>query len=205
MKLADLPEFARPFKKKGFDISLCKNRYQLFKISSRRVEGKSYPVTTRTYIGTIDPVKGLIPKRGSSVSQSQDEFVEYGLSAFICSQFKRKVMRSIYGSYTSVFYMGLLLFMYGHVEERFLKLTYIRNYLPQLPELSGPNALSRVKKASDKIRACLETMFFEQSDLDYVCASLRTITVSAAASSAPHIDYPSELKAVFDKYGVKYE
>ena len=205
MKLADLPEFARPFKKKGFDIFLCKNRYQLFKISSKRVEGKSYPVTTRTYIGTIDPVKGLILKRGSPGSQSQDEFVEYGLSAFICSHFKRKVMRSIYGSYTPVFYMGLLLFMYGHVEEHFLTLTYIRNYLPLLPELSGPNALSRVQKASENIRACLDAMFFEQSDRDYVCASLRAITVSAAASAAPHIQYPSELKAVFDKYGVSCE
>ena len=131
--------------------------------------------------------------------------MEYGLSAFICSHFKRKVMRSIYGSYTSVFYMGLLLFMYGHVEERFLKLTYIRNYLPQLPELSGPNALSRVQKASENIRACLDAMFFEQSDRDYVCASLRAITVSAAAFAAPNVQYPSELKAVFDKYGVSYE
>ena len=80
MKLEKLPDFAKPFKKKGFDISKSGNRYQLFQVSSKRVEGKQYPVATRTYIGTIDPVKGLIPKKVDPQKQSSEEFVEYGLS-----------------------------------------------------------------------------------------------------------------------------
>ena len=57
MKKELLPDFAKPYKTKGFDVRLVRGCYQLFKISSKRVEGKSYPVLTQIYIGTIDPVK----------------------------------------------------------------------------------------------------------------------------------------------------
>jgi len=60
MKKELLPDFAKPYKTKGFDVRLVRGCYQLFKISSKRVEGKSYPVLTQIYIGTIDPVKGLV-------------------------------------------------------------------------------------------------------------------------------------------------
>ena len=66
MKKELLPDFAKPYKTKGFDVRLVRGCYQLFKISSKRVEGKSYPVLTQIYIGTIDPVKGLVEKKLSS-------------------------------------------------------------------------------------------------------------------------------------------
>ena len=204
MKLEKLPDFAKPFKKKGFDVNKSGNRYQLFQISSKRVEGKQYPVATRTYIGTIDPVKGLIPKKVDPQKQSSEEFVEYGLSVFICKHLKRKVMRSIHGSDTAVFYMGLLYFMYGHVEDRFLDLTYVRHYLPEMPKISGPNALKRIQKAADNIAACLAEMFPDSSDRDYVCHCLRSITVSPT-SSLPKVQYPSAVIAIFEKYGINYE
>ena len=47
MKKELLPDFAKPYKTKGFDVRLVRGCYQLFKISSKRVEGKSYPVLTQ--------------------------------------------------------------------------------------------------------------------------------------------------------------
>jgi len=67
MKKELLPDFAKPYKTKGFDVRLVRGCYQLFKISSKRVEGKSYPVLTQIYIGTIDPVKGLVEKKLSQL------------------------------------------------------------------------------------------------------------------------------------------
>lgn len=63
MKLDLLPDFAKPFKTKGFDVRLVRGSYQLFKVSSKRVEGKKYPVLEQSYIGTIDPDKGYYLKR----------------------------------------------------------------------------------------------------------------------------------------------
>ena len=53
MKKELLPDFAKPYKTKGYDVRLVRGCYQLFKISSKRVEGKSYPVLTQTLIVKI--------------------------------------------------------------------------------------------------------------------------------------------------------
>ena len=50
MKLELLPDFAKPFKTKGYDVRLVKNSYQLFRVTSKRVEGKKYPVLSQEYI-----------------------------------------------------------------------------------------------------------------------------------------------------------
>ena len=63
MKLDLLPDFAKPFKTKGFDVRLVRGSYQLFKVSSKRVEGKKYPVLEQSYIGTIDLVRGYYLKK----------------------------------------------------------------------------------------------------------------------------------------------
>ena len=57
MKIDLLPDFAKPYKTKGFDVRLVRGSYQLFKVTSKRVEGKKYPVLEQSYIGTIDPDK----------------------------------------------------------------------------------------------------------------------------------------------------
>ena len=76
MKLELLPDFAKPFKTKGFDVRLVKNSYQLFRVTSKRVEGKKHPVLSQEYIGTIDPGKGLLPKKVLVKAGANDAFVE---------------------------------------------------------------------------------------------------------------------------------
>ena len=44
MKYEDLPEFARPYKKKGYDVRKRKDTFFLYRITSRRVEGKKNPI-----------------------------------------------------------------------------------------------------------------------------------------------------------------
>ena len=122
MKKELLPDFAKPYKTKGFDVRLVRGCYQLFKISSKRVEGKSYPVLTQIYIGTIDPVKGLVEKKLSS--DELPALVEYGLSNFILKHFKRDLLRSMYNINSEyLLILAVTYFMYGHFEERFVKLS----------------------------------------------------------------------------------
>ena len=44
MKLENIPGFAKPYKKKGYDVRLVGGTYQLFRVSSKKVEDKNYPV-----------------------------------------------------------------------------------------------------------------------------------------------------------------
>ena len=37
MKLEQLPDFAKPYKKRGYDVRLIYGRYQLFRHTSRKV------------------------------------------------------------------------------------------------------------------------------------------------------------------------
>ena len=55
MKYEDLPEFARPYKKKGYDVRKRKDTFFLYRITSRRVEGKKNPQLVQEYIGIINP------------------------------------------------------------------------------------------------------------------------------------------------------
>ena len=44
IKIDLLPDFAKPYKTKSYDVRLVRGSYQLFKVTSKRVEGKKYPV-----------------------------------------------------------------------------------------------------------------------------------------------------------------
>lgn len=145
MKLDLLPDFAKPFKTKGFDVRLVRGSYQLFKVSSKRVEGKKYPVLEQSYIGTIDPDKGLLPKKVSSLTPT---LVEYGLSHFILCNFKRKIQRSMFNHSCpeQSFILGVILFMYGHIQDRFIRLSYLSKDFTKTPDVTGLAALKRIKK-----------------------------------------------------------
>ncbi len=178
MKIEKLPDFAKPFKTKGYDVRLVKNKYQLFKVSSSRVEGKSYPVLKQEYVGTIDPVKGLIPKK--LPVDKTDAMVEYGLSHFILKHFKRRLVRSTYTGCTNVvIILGIIHFMYGHTEERFIRLSYLFNTYRKEPEPTNIKVSKRVLTISEKIDSFLKEMFTDDADRDYLIAVLRSYKVNA--------------------------
>lgn len=95
MKLEDIPDFAKPYKKRGYDVRKKGNSYQLFRISSKHVEGKSYPVLIQDYIGVIDS-DGSLKRKANHVEG--DIYLEFGLSDFIYKKHHRTLMRSIFNS-----------------------------------------------------------------------------------------------------------
>lgn len=177
MKKELLPAFARQYKTKGHDVRLVGKSYQLFRVTSKRVPGKSYPVLQQTYIGTIDPVKGLIPKKAAPASSQQKE-AEFGLSNFIIKNFKRSLMRSVFNGACTRVYMGIVYYLYGSAEERFVNLTYVRRYLPDVPQISGADALKRLQKMAGLIDKHLCSLIPNRDDRLYIIARLREIRVS---------------------------
>lgn len=207
MKLIDLPDFAIPYKTKGYDIRLTKNSYQLFKISSKRVEGKSYPVIQQEYIGTIDPVKGLIPKKKRiSKSQKDNSMLEYGLSNFIFKRYKRILLRSLFNCNSDSIYlikMAIIKFMYGHTEERFIKLSFIGQDIEFPHNFDAKRVAIRIDKLVTKITSIFNNLIYDQTDRDYLIIRLRNIKCPTNNSSK--ISYPADVLAIFDKYGITYD
>ena len=204
MKKELLPDFAKPYKTKGFDVRLVRGCYQLFKISSKRVEGKSYPVLTQIYIGTIDPVKGLVEKKLSS--DELPALVEYGLSNFILKHFKRDLIRSMYNINSEyLLILAVIYFMYGHFEERFVKLSFLyKSFKEQTPIALSDSIIRRLKKAAGKISEYFENLIPDKSDRDYLIVLLREIRVKGNTTT-PAVSYQQEIKDILDRYEVKYE
>ena len=205
MKKEDLPDFAKPYKTKGYDVRLVRGAYQLFKISSNRVPEKSDPVLIQEYVGTIDPDKGLIPKKITTKKASA--FVEYGLSHFILSRYRRELLQVCHfnnsGSIQTV-YMGIVQFMYGHTQQRFIELTYLQTMIKPCPELKGSSSAKRVAKVASKITSLLEEGIPDTADRDYMIAALKEIKADASCAK-PAIAYSEELTSLFDKYGFEHE
>ncbi|WP_406029901.1 hypothetical protein [Succinivibrio sp.] len=201
MKIDLLPDFAKPYKTKGFDVRLVRGSYQLFKVTSKRVEGKKYPVLEQTYIGTIDPDKGLLPKKVSSLAPT---LVEYGLSAFILKNFKRKIQRSMFNHSCSEqsFILGVILFMYGHIQDRFIRLSYLSKDFTKTPDVAGPAAINRIKKIALLITSCFDEAIPDKADQDYAKELLRELKVDINTPK-PSVIYPKELSDVLSKYKLK--
>lgn len=198
MKKELLPAFARQYKTKGYDVRLVGKSYQLFRITSKRVPGKSYPVLQQTYIGTIDPVKGLIPKKVVPESSRQQE-VEFGLSNFIIKHFKRSLMRSVFNSTCTQVYMGIVYYLYGSAEERFVNLTYVRRYLADVPKISGANALKRLQNMAGLIDEHLCSLIPNRDDRLYIIARLREIRVGSDEDK-PQPCCPDDLMQLIKTY-----
>ncbi len=194
MKKENLPAFAQPFKTKGYDVRLVGSSYQLFRVTSKRVPDKKYPVLEQTYIGTIDPEKGLIPKKVAVHNQ-----VEFGLSDFIIRHFQKRLMDSVDNCTKEQIYLGIVYYLYGSVEERFVELTYVHCYLKQVPQISDPDSLKRIQEICGQIDKHFSELIPQQSDRLYLIARLRDIKVTAGEDK-PAPRYPDDVRKLIDKY-----
>ena len=198
MKLEHLPDFAKPYKTRGYDVRLVYGRYQLFRITSRRVPDKKYPQTVQTYLGTIDPEKGFIPvggKKGFSGTM-----IEFGLSDFIITRFGRRLAKSTFNGRNSDVYPAVVLYLYGHLEERFARLTWAGQRIDDLPAVLN-RSLKTIKALSRRIGEYMEELIPDRSDRDYLEARLRELRVSAS-DPAPGVKYPADIEEILEKYGV---
>ena len=81
------PDWVEKFRSPGHTIKKTKQGYGLYSCTSKYVPGGK-PKSVQTYLGKITP-DGFIPK---SVVSKHPVYVEFGLSHFIISSFKRDLM-----------------------------------------------------------------------------------------------------------------
>lgn len=98
------PEWAEKFRAEGKTIRKVRTGYGLYECTSTYVPGQKYPKSVQKYLGMITEKDGFIPKK--SVSDTASFSIEYGLSHFIISNFKRDLQRSVFNSDMAVVVLG---------------------------------------------------------------------------------------------------
>ena len=205
MRIDLLPDYAKPYKTKGYDVRVVNGVYRLIKISSKRVPGKKYPVLQQEFIGIIDKDKGLIPKK-TYPSLSADS-LEFGLSNFIYLNFRRDLQRLVFGGDRNFIYsrLAIIFYIYGSVDLRFLKLSFLSCRDEELQNCSLKCSIKRLSSMAGKIDLFLASAIPDDSDRLYLISYLRQVTVSRNTIDSPKLQYTNEILTLFDQYGLKYE
>ena len=202
MKLEDLPEFAKPYKTKGYDVRARNGSYILLKISSHREEGKKYPVLSQEYIGVILPDGSL--KRKAEEKPRSGIYQEYGLSHFLYFQYGRLLKRSLFnssGEYGEcTVKLAILHYIFGSVSELARKCSREASQLDaSLVAAIRERQMDKILRLSNRIEKEQTLRFGE--DLKDFEALMKLCIVDQMSAAVPF--YPGEAVAIAEKHGVR--
>lgn len=203
MKLESLPDFARPFKTKGYDVREKNGTYFLYKVTSRRVPDKNYPVLEQEYIGIID-ITGKLIRKKQYPSQRKREYLEWGLSSFIMRIHKRALLRSVFngGSGKSMELIELAVIQYalGSLSETAIRSCHLaRGNADRLLKLSTAVSEERIERLSNKIGELQRKSFGD--DLEDAEIMMRLCVIEKDSIEEP--GYTDDLMAIFRKHGIE--
>ena len=119
---------SKKFRSPGHTIKKTKQGYGLYSCTSKYVPGGK-PKSIQTYLGKITP-DGFIPK---SVVSKHPVYVEFGLSHFIISSFKRDLIRSSFRATDDTVYLGVVQYIFWKLS-RYL-LIFLLPYLQKTRNL----------------------------------------------------------------------
>lgn len=213
MRIDLLPDFAKPFKTKGYDVRKKDNQYYLYKITSKNVEGKKYPVLISEYIGKIDKEKGLIKAEISFTDSDVLSYVEYGLSNFIYSKYKRLLGRSLFNvngfHCDNIIKLGIVLYLYNEISLFTLKSSFISyDNANELLEYYENNEVikKRANIISKKINSILLETFKTNAIKKQIEISLKNmIAIITTKGNKLYTALPKDVKQIFIECGVKYD
>lgn len=91
--MSNIPDWARPWKRKGTVLVMVGDLCCLYKTTSKRVPGKKNPVPVRTYIGTVTP-DGVVVKKDVNIDKGNMEVYEAGFTDFILSSIPKGLIKA---------------------------------------------------------------------------------------------------------------
>ena len=195
------PDWVEKYRAKGKTIRKVRNGYGLYECTSAYVPGQKYPKSIQKYLGMITENDGFIPKQ--SISDYQDYSIEYGLSHFIITNFKRELQRSIYDSNMSVVTLGIVSYIFGSIDPIFLNSSYISiQNIDDLSKTASSVSNRRIKTISNKIDVLLKERIPSENDRLILIKLLLLCTIPHG-SSPDVLIYPNTVKILAERYGLK--
>lgn len=199
------PDWVEKYRGKGRTIRKVRNGYGLYACTSTYSPGQKYPKSVSTYLGMITEKDGFIPKKTDQPAQPvPSRSLEYGLSHFILSNFKRDLMRSVYEATEITILFGMIQFIFDDVNEVFIRSCYacMEKQDEILERFHKGISLKRMKGISSRIDKMITEKIPDQSDRNTLIKLLFLTTISENGDPSSLI-YPTQVTDIAQKYGVK--
>lgn len=205
MKKSELPEWARKYDRPGLAFRKVGDSFQVLEVSSKRVEGKDYPVLSQNYIGTITEKDGLVPARKKK--PCIPEMIECCLSHFVIENHARDIKRSFFNSAgpiaESMMRAAVLGWVFGCVpQERMIGLSALSIGFEEGMKKTLSLPSDRLEKAVASVQRIVSGDIVDAGDLAFLRARLATETVPKSDPRFP--GYPDDIKELLAKYGGNY-
>lgn len=195
------PAWAEKFRTKGKTIRKVRNGYGLYECTSTYVPDQKYPKSVQKYLGMITEKDGFIPKR--AIPDTAAFSIEYGLSHFIITNFKRDLQRSVFNSDTAVVILGTVFYIFGSIDPVFLSSSYLSiHFEKDIVKIADSTSIRRVKAVSNKINALLKEKIPVENDRLLLTRLLLLCTIPDK-SSPDTIVYPETVTVLAERYGLK--
>ena len=199
------PDWVEKYRGKGRTIRKVRNGYGLYACTSTYSPGQKYPKSVSTYLGMITEKDGFIPKKTDKPAQPvPSRSLEYGLSHFILSNFKRDLMRSVYEASEVAILFGMIQFIFNDVNETFICSSYacFEKQDELLEHFSKGISSKRMKVIASKIDKMITDKIPDQTDRNLLIKLLLLTTISEKGNPSSVI-YPAQVTDIAQKYGVK--
>lgn len=198
------PDWVEKYRTKGRTIRKVRNGYGLYECTSKYVKGKKYPVSVQKYLGMITKDKGFIPKVTSESHPKKRTYIEYGLSHFLMTNFKRKLVRSLNGGSEEMVILGIVFYMFGGISEVFIRSTYLTHGIEDklIGRVNGGVAIHRLNNVKNKIDKLLIEAVPDDEDRNSL-VKLLFLSVIDRESVPENYELSDEIKAIIERYGLK--
>jgi len=203
MKLENLPDFAKPYKKRGYDVREQNGTYFLYKITSKRMPDKNYPVLVQDYIGVIAP-DGSLTRKKEYPDKKGHIYLEYGLSSFIKRKHGRALQRSLFNSSDdkgqSLVALAIIKYVFGCLSEVAINSCYLaKDNKAELVELGSRTGGEKIDRLVKKIDA-EQKLLLGEDKLDAEIL-LRLCVMEKGSLVEP--DYSPGALRLLEKHGIE--
>ena len=199
------PDWVEKYRGKGRTIRKVRNGYGLYACTSTYSPGQKYPKSVSTYLGMITEKDGFIPKKTDHPAPPvPSRSLEYGLSHFILSNFKRDLMRYVYEASEIAVLFGMIQFIFNDMNEAFICSSYacFEKQDELLERFSKGISSKRMKVIASKIDKMITDKIPDQTDRNLLIKLLLLTTISEKGNPSSVV-YPAQVTDIAQKYGVK--
>lgn len=196
------PDWVEKYRGKGRTVRKVRDGYGLYQCTSVYDPHLKYPKSVQKYLGMITEKDGFIPKK-SSVSDTPSLFLEYGLSHFIMTNFKRDLIRSTYNGDPDIVVLGVISYIFNGLNESFIRATYITHGREEefIERFNKGISGNRMKTISNKINRLFDEKVTDPDDRNTL-EKLLFLTVIKNGSVPETVIYYPEVQVITERYGL---
>lgn len=198
------PDWAEKYRGKGRTIRKVRDGYGLYECTSVYVPGLKYPKSVQKYLGMITEKDGFIPKKNTVSLSASSVSLEYGLSHFIISNFKRDLTRAVYRPTDELILFGIICYIFGDFDPVLIRYTWLSHGRESELEDRAAKGVNtrRLKIISSKIDSFIAARVPDQKDRNLLERLLFLTTINPVIGP-DSVVYPSAVLDIMERNGLK--